>query len=311
MRAVVTASLGSGPMLTEVETPHAGEGEIRIRVRSSSLNGFDTALHRGYFAGMLEHRFPVVLGKDFAGTVDQIGDGVTEFAPGSDVFGVVMSHQPLSAGALGEYVVVPASYAVAPMPAGLDHRTAGVIGLAGAAAVGVINATDPREGDLVLVSGATGGVGAFALQLLAARGATVIATATPGAESDHVRELGATYVVDYTLDVPAQVRALAPDGVDVVLHLAGDPSALAGLLSAGGRLASLLGILPDQFVGREIAATSVIASPDRELVESLAGEITAGRLRIPIQRSYSLDEVSKAFDDFAAGTLGKLSVTIS
>jgi NADPH:quinone reductase-like Zn-dependent oxidoreductase len=311
MRAVVTASLGSGPALAEVETPTAGQGEIRIRVRSSSLNGFDTALHRGYFADMLEHRFPVVLGKDFAGTVDQVGDGVTEFTTGTEVFGVVMNHQPLSAGALGEYVVVPASHAVAPMPDGLDYRTAGVIGLAGAAAVGVVEATDPREGDLVLVSGATGGVGAFAIQLAAARGATVIATATPGEEADHVRHLGAFYIVDYTRDVPAQVRKLAPEGLDVVLHLAGDPLPLANLLTAGGRFATLLGIGPDQFAGRDIVATSVIASPDRDLLESLAGEVAAGRLRIPIQRSYSLDEVPRAFDDFAAGTLGKLSVTIA
>jgi NADPH:quinone reductase-like Zn-dependent oxidoreductase len=309
MRAVVTAAFGSTPAMAEVDTPTAREGEVRIRIRSSSLNGFDSALHRGFFKDIMEHRFPVVLGRDFAGTVDQVGPDVTELAPGADVFGVVLT-QPLNAGAFGEYVVLPAGYPMARIPAGMDYQTAGVLGLAGAAAMGVLDATEPREGDLVLVAGATGGVGAFVLQLAAARGATLIATATPGAEADHVRDLGATHVVDYTGDLAAQVRALAPDGVDVALHLAGDPFMLADLVASGGRFATLLGIPPQSFAGRDIIACSVIASPERDLLEGLASEVTAGRIRVPVQRSYSLDDVPQAFADFAAGTLGKLAVVI-
>jgi NADPH2:quinone reductase len=204
------------------------------------------------------------------------------------------------------------------MPAGLDHATAGARGLAGAAAVGSIDAVSLRKGETVLVSGATGGVGAFVLQLVgafvlqlaAARGATVIATAAAGAETDHVRGLGAAHVVDHTQDLASQVREIAPNGVDVVLHFAGDPFALADLLVDRGRFASLLSVGPDQFADHNITATAVFASPQRSLLETLAGEVAAGRLRIPVMRSYTLDEVPNAFADFAAGTLGKLAVTI-
>jgi NADPH:quinone reductase-like Zn-dependent oxidoreductase len=309
MRAVVTENYGAAPTMAEVQTPTPGPGEVRVKIRSSSLNGFDTALARGYLKNMMEHRFPVVLGRDFAGTVDQVGEGVTEFAPGDDVFGVVLT-QPLNAGGFGEYVVVPEGHNIAPIPAGLDHATAGVLGLAGAAAVGSLDAVSVRDGETVLVSGATGGVGAIVLQLANARGATVIATATPGAETDHVRELGAAHVVDRTQDLAAQVHQIAPNGVDVVLHFAGDPFVLADLLADGGRFASLLGVGSDQLANRAISATAVYASPHRALLEILAGEVAAGRLRIPVQRSYTLGQVPQAFADFAAGTLGKLAVTI-
>ncbi len=310
MRAVVTEDFGSPPVLTDLGAPIPGPGEVRVRVQSSSLNGFDIAMARGYLKGLMEHRFPAVLGRDFAGTVDLVGDGVTDFAPGDGVFGVVLS-QPLSAGAFADFVVVPEKQNVAPIPAGMDHATAGVTGLAGAAATGSIDAVGLHIGDTVLVSGATGGVGAFAMQMAVAKGATVIATAAPGAESEHVRGLGAHHIIDYTGDVAAQMRAIAPGGVDVVLHYAGDPFALADLVVDGGRLATLLGIPPDQFGDRKIIAHSVIASPERSLLERLGQDVLSGKLRIHVSRTYGLDTVPQAFSDFAAGTLGKLAVTVA
>lgn len=310
MRAIVTDDYGSAPRLADVDTPVAGPGQVRIAIRNASLNGLDNAVSRGYLRGMIEHVFPVVLGKDYAGRVDQVGEGVTDFAVGDDVFGVVLTW-PLREGSFADYVVLAERPHVARIPAGMDHATAGVIGLAGSAAHGCIEAVSPRAGDTVLVSGATGGVGAIAMQLAAARGATVIATATAGMETDHVRQLGAAHVVDYTADLTDQVRRLAPGGLDVALHFAGDPQALAALLVDGGRFASLLGVGPEQLGLPNITATSVIAQPERSLLESLAADIVAGRLRMPVQRSYNLDEVPKAFTDFAAGTLGKLAVAVA
>jgi NADPH:quinone reductase len=309
MRAVVTGDYGSAPEVAQVPTPDPGPGEVRVKVRASSLNGFDLALAGGYLKDLMEHRFPVVLGRDFAGTVDRAGADVTRFAVGDDVFGVVLT-QPLHAGGFGEYVVVPEDHHIARMPAGLDQATAGVLGLAGASAFDSIDAAGVREGDTVFVSGATGGVGAFVIQLAAARGATVIATARPGAASGHVRSLGAAHVVDHTGDLAAQVRQLAPGGVDVVMHFAGDPFALADLATPGGRFVSLLGAGPDQFPDRDLTAVAVYATPRPDLLESLANLVTGGHLRIPVQRSYPLGEAPRAFGDFAAGKLGKLAITI-
>jgi NADPH:quinone reductase len=310
MRAVVSEDFGSGPTVTEVETPVPGPAEIRIRVSASSLNGFDTALVRGFFNGILPHRFPVVLGRDVAGTVDAVGADVTAFAAGQDVFGVVLTY-PLSAGGFGEYVVVPADHSIAPVPDGIDLATAGAIGLAGSAAVAVLDAVRLTEGDTVLVSGATGGVGAFVLQFAVAAGATVIATATPGAETSHVRRLGAAHVVDRTGDLAAQVRAVAPAGVDAALHLAGDPATLVDLVADGGRFASLLVMDANPFASRGITATAVAAAPTASGLTGLAAAVAGGRLTVPIQRSYPLTRVPEAFADFAAGTVGKLAVQVA
>jgi NADPH:quinone reductase-like Zn-dependent oxidoreductase len=309
MRAVVCQDFGSGPTMTDVETPVPSASEIRIKVSDSSLNGFDTALVRGFFNGILPHRFPVVLGRDFAGTVDAVGADVAAFAPGQSVFGVVLTF-PLNAGGFGEYLVVPAEHSIAPVPDGVDLATAGVIGLAGSAALAALDAVQLNPGDTVLVCGATGGVGAFVLQLATAAGATTIATATPGVETDHVRQLGATHVVDHTQDLAAQVRALAPTGVDAALHLAGDPAALVELVADGGRFASLLVMDANPFASRGITATAVAAAPNPAGLASLAGLVAAGRLTVPIQRSYALAQVPQAFTDFAAGTVGKLAVRV-
>ena len=309
MRAIVTEDFGSTPIEADLPAPDAGPGEIRIKVRASSLNGFDLAMARGYLRGLMDHRFPAILGRDVAGTVDQTGDGVTAFAPGDEVFGVILT-QPLHHGGFCEYVVVPAGHSITRIPPGIDHLRAGALGLAGSAAVAALAALRLTAGDLILISGATGGVGAMAIQLAAASEATVIATAASAAETEHVRRLGAAHVVDHTGDLLTQVRDIALADVEAVLHLAGDPAALAGLLTPGGRFASLLNVVPDPMPGRSITATSVIADPRPAVLDRLAADVAAGRLTIPVQRTYSLDGVPKAFEDFAAGTLGKLAVTI-
>jgi NADPH:quinone reductase len=307
MRAVVTKDFGSGPIMSEVDNPVAGPGEIRVRVRASSLNGFDVATAHGYFQGVFEHSFPVVLGRDFAGTVDQVGDAVNGFALGDDVFGVVLTF-PLGAGGFGEFLVLPADHNIAHIPPGLDYVRAGALGLAGAAAATTLDTVAPVTGETVLVSGATGGVGAITLQLLVARGCVVIATAHGDAETAHVRNFGANFVVDYTRDLAEQVRAIAPAGVDVGLHFAGDPFVVSGLVVPGGRFATLLGLPPEQFGG--VVASSVVAAPFPSVLSGLAAEVAAGRLRIPVQRSYPLDDVPQAFADFAGGTIGKLVVRL-
>jgi len=306
MRAVVVAEQGASPELTELPTPEPGAGEVLVRVEASSLNGFDTAVAAGYLTGMMEHRYPVVLGKDFAGTVEAVGAGVTRFAAGDRVFGVV-TKAFLGDGGFGEYVVVGDQLGTAAIPEGLDTATAGVLGLAGAAAVDAFDAVTPQAGETVLVSGATGGVGAIAVQYAAAAGARVIATARPGAEVELVRSLGASEVVDHTGDLAAQVRELAPAGVDVVFHLAGDGAALAGLLAEKGRLASTLGLGPDQHP----AAVAIMATPTVETLDRLAADVAAGTLSVPVGRTYALAEVPAAFADFAGGTLGKLAITLA
>ena len=310
MKAIAIDDYGAPPRLQDLPVPGPGEGEVLVRVRASSVNGFDLAVAGGYLKGVMEHRFPVVLGKDFAGAVEAAGPAAASLQPGEAVFGVV-TKPVLGDGAFGEYVTNPETY-TARVPAGLDLdlAVAGALGLAGTAALNAVDAIDPQPGETVLVSGATGGVGAFVVQLAAARGAHVIATAQPGEEEDYLRGLGARNTVDYTGDVPAAVAALRPDGIHAMVHLAGDGLELAELLVAGGRIASTLGLGADQIEGRAVQATAVMALPDAQTLDRLAADVAAGKLTVPVQRTYPLEEVPQAFADFAAGTRGKLAISI-
>ena len=191
-----------------------------VHVTASSLNGFDIAVVSGMVKGMMEHHFPVVVGRDFAGTVE--GTGGERFKAGDQVFGTVAKVELGADGGFAELVAVPEAMGVAHVPPGLDLHSAGALGVAALAAVASVDAIEPTQGQTVLVAGATGGVGSFAVQLLAARGARVIATAKPGAPSEFVRDLGAAEVVDYSADLEEQVRGFAPSGADAVVHLAGD-----------------------------------------------------------------------------------------
>ncbi|MGP4087589.1 NADP-dependent oxidoreductase [Streptomyces sp. KR55] len=312
MRAVTLSSVPATPAVTEVDTPRPEAGEVLVKVAASSVNGFDASTAAGYLQGMMEHRFPLVLGKDFAGTVEAVGEGVDGFTVGDAVFGVVMKPF-LGTGSLGQYVTVSTGIGVAPIPTGLKVEDAGALGLAGTAALDSLNTVSLAEGETVLISGATGGVGALAVQIAAARGAKVIATARPGAEADFVTGLTKepVHLVDFTGDLEAQVREIAPEGVDAVLHLAGDGAALAGLLRPGGQIASTIGLTQDAVEGRDITVHAVWADPNAQTLTALAEQAASGALRVPVTATYPLEEASQAFAAFGAGALGKLAVTCS
>ena len=305
MRAVAIPEAGASPALVDVTTPSAGPGEVLVKVRASSVNGFDVAVAAGMLQGMMEHRYPVVLGKDFAGTVEGLGEGASRFAPGDEVFGVVMKPY-LGDGGWAEYLVVGDQHAIAATPAGLDAARAGALGLAGTAALQAVETLGPVSGHKVLVSGASGGVGAIALQYALAAGAELIATARHGAEEELVRKLGAVDVVDYAADLEEQVHAIAPEGVDAVLHFAGDADRLAGLLAPNGRLVSTVGFGPDQHP----SAIALMADPDSETLDRLAADVASGRIVVPITRTYDLSAAPQAVADFSAGTVGKSAISV-
>lgn len=113
--------------------------------------------------------------------------------------------------------------------------------------------------------------------------------------------------MDYTGDVVAQVKAIAPDGVDAIVHLAGDGAELAGLLTAGGKIGSTLGYGADQ----NPAATFVMANPSADTLGRLAADAAAGRIRVPVTVTFSLDEAPQAIEAFRAGTRGKVGLRVS
>jgi NADPH:quinone reductase-like Zn-dependent oxidoreductase len=161
----------------------------------------------------------------------------------------------------------------------------------------------------VLISGATGGVGSIALQLAVAAGATVIATARPGEEEEYVRGLGAAHTVDYTGDVAASVRAIAPEGVDKALHSAGDAATIGQVLRPGGAVASTLGATSDQVGRDDVTVAGIMAAATGDKLAALLGHVAAGNLRVNIEARIPMDRTQDAFALFADGTLGKILVT--
>jgi NADPH:quinone reductase-like Zn-dependent oxidoreductase len=308
MKTISIAEFNADPIARDVPIPVPADGEVLVDVEFASVNGMDAMTWAGYIEGMMPYELPITLGRDFSGTVSALGAGVEGLAVGDPVFGMLMS-MPLHAGTFAESITVP-TWGLTKRPSGLDTKSAGALGLAGTAAKTAVDALAPTAGQTVLVVGATGGVGAIAIQLAKAKGATVIATAVTPEEVAFVRGLGADETVDYRGDLAAAVRALYPDGVDAVLHAAGDGVALAEVVAPGGRFASTLGVGPDQFGGRDINATVVMAIPSSDTLAALAAAVADGTLRVPIGNTYPLDQVSQALKDFTSGTVGKIAVAV-
>jgi len=310
MKSFAVTARDTQPTVTDLPQPEPGAGEVLVQVELASVNGFDISVAAGYVWDMIPHEFPVVLGRDLVGTVTAVGDGVTSVSVGDRVAGVIpgMALSPKT-GSLAEYVALPAE-AVAVVPPGVSAEAAATTGLAGVAALDSLDALDIQAGDTVLISGATGGVGSIALQLALAAGATVIATGRPGEEEEYVRSLGAQHVVDWSGDLAEQVKALAPQGVDKVVHAAGDPAAVGATLRSGAIVASPRSADNAQLGRDDVTAVQVMAAATGEKVARLLDLVAAGSLRVNVETTVPLDRAHEAHAAFADGTLGKVLVAV-
>jgi NADPH:quinone reductase-like Zn-dependent oxidoreductase len=314
MRALHGPAAGAQPELGDLPTPTAAEGTVLIRVKAAGLNPVDNGIAAGMMAGMLPHEYPLVLGRDAAGVVEAVGDGVDGVAVGDEVLGHVLLAPPIQAGTLAEYAVLPAA-TVTPKPQGLDFVTAAALPLAGAAAAQTVDAVEPQSGQTVLVNGAGGGVGSFAVQLLAARGVTVVATATPES-ADRLRDLGAATIIDRTAGpVVDQVRAAHPEGVDSLVNLAPGytpDDVPLGAVRRGGKLASTTAV-PDEatLAAAEVTGTQIMAAATREVVGPLAEQAAAGTLEVTVASVVPLGQAAEALGTIAAGKAnGKIVVDL-
>ncbi len=274
-----------------------------MRVHASSVNPVDVFIAAGALKEMVEHEFPVTLGRDFAGVVEQVGSGVSRHRAGDEVFGFVLHANPtLHDGSWAEQIAVPEDN-LAAKPSSLDFAHAGAAPLAAITAIAALDALAPAEGETVLVVGATGGVGSFFVQLAAAAGANVIAPALPE-DHDYLRGLGVGEVVDRNAEVAEAVRAAHPGGVDAILDVVSAPD--TSLLADGGRVVSPLGA-----AGEGPGRFNIMAEPTPANLQRLASLLDSGTLRVSLQRSYRLDQAAEALQALpTTHTRGKLSLTI-
>jgi NADPH:quinone reductase-like Zn-dependent oxidoreductase len=307
-RAVVYEAFGGPEVLElrEVPEPHAGPGEVRVRVAAAGLNPMDWGISsRPEVAARFGITVPSGFGYDLAGVVDEAGDGATGFAVGDRVCGGALGR------AAADFVVVKvpagAADALFHTPDGISDEVASTLPVAGLTAAAALAAAGLRSGDTVLIGGAAGGVGVFAVQLARLAGATVIGT---GSESTFgfLRQLGAEPVA-YGPGLAERVLALAPGGVSAAADLFGTETAEAALA---------LGVPPERIStiaagpnppGGVRATGGIDAGPDAW--PRITDAILAGQLTVPIAAVFPIEKIRDAVTMQAGRHVhGKVVVTL-
>jgi NADPH:quinone reductase len=309
MRAVTIDRPEAPPALREdLPAPSQADNELLVRVHASSVNPVDNSIAAGMLAQMgVEYDYPVILGRDYAGVVEQTGAAASRYGTGDQVFGFLLHANPtVHAGSWAELITVTEELSIAPAPDGVDLATSGVAPLAGITAMTAIDALDLSDGDVLLVAGATGGVGSLAVQLAARAGARIIAPALPDDEP-FLRELGVTDMLPRDGDIAELVRERHPDGVDALLDLVNyAPGTYDAALKPTARVASSTGAAGDG-PGR----TDVMAAPSLGNLERLAALLADGRLQIPVQATYELAEAPEALSALTGQhTQGKIAIRV-
>lgn len=299
MRAARFHQYGDPGVLTveEAPEPHAGPGQIRIRVRATSVNPIDWKVRAGHLAEIMPTSFPAVPGSDAAGVVDEIGAGVTGVGTGDAVFG-------LAIGGAAELAVLTAW---APVPSRWSPEQAAAAGLVSTTAITGLDALGDIAGKTVLIEGAAGGVGSAAVEIAIARGAAVIGTAS-AAGHDFLRALGATPVT-YGEGLAERVALAAPAGVDAALDVAGAGS-LADLIAIVGDAAQVVTVADYNAAARGVVMVQGAANAAANL--AIAADLGAAGTYTPrIHATYPLERAAQAHAHVQDGhPQGKVVITL-
>jgi NADPH:quinone reductase-like Zn-dependent oxidoreductase len=287
----------------DLPEPPVGPDTVLVRTRAAGVNPVDLGIRAGHLAGAFPHHFPIIPGWELAGVVVAAGPAVPDLAPGDEVFAYVR-RDDVQWGATAELVPVPLR-CLARKPQSLSFAEAGAVPLAGLTAYQALTEVlDVGEGDRVLVHRGAGGVGFFAVQIAAALGAHVIATASPR-NHGFLRDAGAAEVLDYSA---GPISGQLAEPVDAVLDLVGgdtladaptqvrDPSRIASVIDPG--------VL-------ELGGRYVFVRPDHHDLEELGRRADAGQLRVPIAKAFPLEQIADAHRLVAGGHVrGKVVITL-
>ncbi|MFC5406162.1 NADP-dependent oxidoreductase [Cohnella soli] len=286
MRAAAFESFGGPEVMRTMEFPEplAGPGQVRVRVKAAGVQHFDCAVRSGYSpAGVMVH-FPQIPGNEFAGVVDQLGEGVTGFALGDEVLGFTILN------GYAEYIVVGANQ-ITLKPKTMSWAEAGGLSGNGQGAYIALKAIGVQKGDTILIHGAAGSLGAFAVQLAKEWGATTIIGTASESNHDYVRSLGAVPVT-YGEGLVERVRAIAPQGVDAAFDTAGAEAVWASieLVKDRSRICTFAAHELIEKLGLRVVRTERTAARLAELAELHSN----GKLRILIRQIFPIDQAADA-----------------
>jgi NADPH:quinone reductase-like Zn-dependent oxidoreductase len=301
MKAIQFSRFGGPEVLELVELPdpHPGPGQIRVGVRAAAVNPIDWKVRRGMMGGELPQR----TGREVAGVVDEVGEGVNDVSSGDEVFGWA------AGGAGAAELALLSEYF--PIPAGLDFASAAALPVAVETATRTLDLLGVGAGTTVLVNGAAGGVGSSAVQLARVRDARVIGTASPD-NHDYLRSLGAEPTT-YGDGLVERVRAIAPDGVDAAIDAAGS-GALPALMDLAGSPERVVTVADYAGAQETGARFSGGMGTDRAVyaLREIGDLIAAGQFTLPVAKTFPLEDIAEAHRLSEAGHVrGKLVLLVS
>jgi NADPH:quinone reductase-like Zn-dependent oxidoreductase len=315
MHAVVIDHTG-GPevlRLAEVPVPRIVSGELLVKVTAAGVNPIDAKTRAGRGVSYAIGQYPAILGGDFSGVVVETSYAAHPLQPGDAVYG--MMSVPRSQGSYAEYVPVSA-LSVAPRPRNLSAVEAAGVPLAALTAWGALDSAEVSEGTRVLIHAGAGGVGHFAVQFAALRGAHVVATASEG-NVDWLRSLGASEVIDYR----ASRFEDQLSGLDAVIDLIGNVhddtgTRSLGVLRPGGVIVNVpTGSWPtfhEDAAAAGVRGTDYKVSPDARVLQQVTELIEAGKVTVNIDRVYPLAEAAAAHTELEQGhTRGKIVLDVA
>lgn len=303
MKAAAMSNFGPPSVLQvmEFENPKANTGQVRVRIKAAGVQPFDAEVRSsGWTPPGLEVRYPQILGNEFAGIIDQVGDEVTNFSVGDEVIGWALL------ACYAEFVVVSVDQIVH-KPTSMSWEEAGAIAASGQTAHTALSVVRVGKGDTVLIHAAAGGVGTIAVQLARAWGATVIGTASER-NHDYLRSLG-VLPVTYGDGLVDRVRAYAPKGVDAAFDAAGDAALLASveLVQDRDRIGTIVAF--DQ--GEKLGVRLIRSNRSVERLTELVDLYAQGKLRIHIRKTFPLYQAADAHREIESGHgRGKVVLTI-
>ncbi|WP_415975969.1 NADP-dependent oxidoreductase [Rhodococcus sp. 077-4] len=292
MRAVAIDQHGPASVLRTrtLARPTPSPGEVLVKIRVAGVQVTDAAIREGWVPPGARIEFPQILGNEFSGTVDELGEGVDRFAIGDDVLGFRVL------GCYAEYASVPLEQIV-DKPTAVSWRTAGALSASGQTAHTALERLGARSGETLLVHGAAGGVGSMAVQLARHRGLRVVGTASHG-NHPYLEQMGAL-AVTYGDGQLERIKEAAPQGVDLVLDAAGHENLRTAVDLVSDR--SRIGTIVDISLARDLNCQWITSDRSAARLRDLTDLCAAGHLRVTVRAAYSLDESVDAHRDVETG----------
>ncbi|MCW3465717.1 NADP-dependent oxidoreductase [Chitinophaga nivalis] len=299
MKAVAVAAFKEHPVVMDLPKPAVRPGTVLVKVIAAGINPFDWKMTDGIMNdGKIPHQFPLIMGVDGAGIVEEVGAGVTRFKTGDQIYGQFI-HMPIGEGSYAEYAIVPETASVTQTPASISAIAAAAVPTAGMTAQQLLETLALPAGATLLVNGATGGVGSFVTQLAAAQQLQVIATVGDEAAAARMKGLGAAYTINYQqAPLLQQVQDLFPQGIDGLIDLVSDAAGFnsyVALVKPGGAAATTVFVADEAVLAaKNIRGGNFETKGSAASLEQLSQAIDKGSLKVPVENEIRLEEAPEA-----------------